>query len=225
MEARLMHFVDLGDSITYGEGASSYCRAYPSVLASMLQGSRGKGNFTGDVLAYPGWTSGALENAVIETGPIPISSARFVVIWVGGDNLVHGGLAALHGSGSPANVIKQSLATYGLHLGKLLHYVRRTTRAPMLVCTQYNPFPNSPIAVQGIGALNDVTATVVAASGGQLVPSGTWFQGRQAQLIAGYRTGTLRDAMGPQAPIHPNDTGHRVIAEGLYAQLAPILRV
>lgn len=217
-----MHFVSLGDSITYGEGASNPCRAYPSVLAQIMRRSMRRSETRGEVLAQPGWTSASLTNAVIQNGPETLSTSSHILIWIGGDDLAMGGLAALHSTRKkPVQTIEQSLTAYARHLGSLIRYVQKTSGATLLVCTQYNPFPNSAIAVQGIGALNTATEKVGRAMGVHVVPSATWFQGRQSELIAGFRSGTLRDAQRKPLPIHPNDAGHLVIAEGLAAHMAP----
>lgn len=218
-----MLFVALGDSITYGLGASRPSLAYPRVLARLLQHSRRTGSrVCAQVLAEPGWTSGALASAVVGNGAPLFSGSGAIVIWVGGDNLAYAGLAALENRSNALRTIEAGIRQYGVELARLVQYIKMNTRAPILVCTQYNPFPNSPIAEQGIGALNQATATVAGRLGVQLVPSAAWFAGRQSELIAHYRTGTLADVRRPPLPIHPNDRGHRVIAEGLYSVMAPI---
>ncbi|WAH35835.1 SGNH/GDSL hydrolase family protein [Alicyclobacillus dauci] len=216
-----MHFVTLGDSITYGEGASRPWRSYPNVLAALFNRSMHRARSYGDILAQPGWTSADLRSAVVNSGNAVLSTSSAIVIWVGGDDLAAGALAVTRGAGQPAQLIAACIRRYALNLGQLLLYVRRVSRAPVYVCTQYNPFPNSALAEQGISALNSATAQVARRAGVRCVDSAAWFAGRQRELIAGYRTGTLRDALRSPLPIHPSDAGHRVIAQGLYGVIAP----
>lgn len=217
-----MHFVSLGDSITYGEGASRPSLAYPSVLSGLLNQRRGFRTCCGEILAQPGWTSRTLASAVAASTPVPLQSAKCVIIWIGGDDLAAAALA----SASQRNIssgLSRALASYGFFLQQTVREVQRVTSAPIFLCTQYNPFPNSPLAVEGIGLLNQAIHTVSSHTKTTVVPSGDWFTGRQPELIAGYRTGTLKDVMRHPIPIHPNDRGHRVIAQGLFSTVAPIV--
>ncbi|WP_067623698.1 SGNH/GDSL hydrolase family protein [Alicyclobacillus acidiphilus] len=217
-----MHFVALGDSITYGEGASQPRFAYPSVLARRLgAGLRGE-RVCGKVLAQPGWTSRDLSFAILENSAMPLRTSRAVIVWIGGDDLAQAALAA---AGGPrvAMTLERSLKLYGVFLRRTIAEVRAATYAPMFVCTQYNPFPNSAIAVEGVGLLNQTIASVAASAGAHVVPTADWFAGRQAELIAGYRTGRLRDVVYRPIPVHPNNLGHRVIADGLAGIVAPFV--
>lgn len=207
-----MLYTALGDSITAGELATSPARAYPSLVTQNLRQHR-RGWF-GEVLAEPGWTSQTLNAAVWENGPIPLRESNVITIWVGGDNLADAALAML--SGARPTILKRSLAGYMQSLRALIVGIRRVSRAGVVVCTQYNPFPNTPIAAQGIAALNEATRAVAAATSAAVAPVDEWFTGRQAELIAGYRTGRVQDVFrSVPVPIHPNNRGHRVIADGL----------
>lgn len=207
-----MRYTALGDSITAGERATSPALAYPSLITAQLRREQ-PGSF-GEVLAQPGWTGQDLTYAVFENSAIPLRDATTITIWVGGDNLVNAALAML--SGAHSTVLKTSLVAYGKSLTVLITGIRRLSKARIIVCTQYNPFPNTPIAEQGVAALNEATLTVAAKTGVIVAPVNSWFAGRQAELIAGYRTGQVQDVFRtPGAPVHPNDRGHRVIANGL----------
>lgn len=211
-DSRLFLYTALGDSITAGESATSPAFAYPHRLVSMLR----KRNIPADgaVLANPGWTSAALRSAVLENSTFYLSRANAISIWVGGDDIAFTGLALLEGA--PRSVVPQTLRNYGMGAGQLVGAIRKVSKAKVILCTQYNPFPNSPLAAEAIRALNDVTATVASRTGAIVAPAHKWFAGREAVLIAGYRTGRLQDALrGGRLPVHPNDAGHRVIAEGL----------
>lgn len=218
-----MLYVALGDSITAGEVASSPAKAYPSLVVQGLyqraatvggQNARGRAQvFQNAVLAEPGWTSQALLTVVREQSPSVLANARAISVFIGGDNLVAASLAMLRGAG--AGTLKTSLVTYGQSLRVLITAIHQVSRAQVIVCTQYNPFPNSPIAVEGISALNEVITHTAASCGATVAPVHAWFEGNQPRWIGGYRTGTLRDALTGEAPVHPNNRGHRAIAAGL----------
>lgn len=212
-------YVALGDSITAGYSATTPAFAYPSRLVKLLSG-RFK-TTCADVLAEPGWTSKNLEEAVFTNPATPLTAANGISIWVGGDDLIHAAFASLQrGSIAAARTIMpMTLRGYGRDVGTLVKGIQKVSRSRIVLCTQYNPFPNSPVAGEAIASLNAVTEEVAAATGCVLAPVHEWFSGNQAALIAGYRTGRIEDALRGSAPIHPNNQGHAVIA----ANLAPLL--
>ncbi|GMA49575.1 lipase [Alicyclobacillus contaminans] len=218
----MIPFVALGDSITAGLGATQATLGYPQ-LDRLLHGrSLFRSEVHGQVLAQPGWTSRDLVAAVWEAGTMPLRAAKVVIIWIGGDDLAYSGITRLQGA--PAQVVSRALTRYGKDLETLIRTVRTVGKANVVVCTQYNPFPNSPIATEALSALNQVTHTVAHQTHAALAPTDAWFEGRQTELIAGYRSGRLTDALSSHpTPIHPNNRGHRVIAEGLASVLHPLL--
>lgn len=69
---------------------------------------------------------------------------------------------------------------------------------------------------EAIATLNQITQQTASRLGVAVALTHQWFEGRQAELISGYRTGRIRDALqSSNPPIHPNDRGHKVIAQGL----------
>ncbi|MDP9728355.1 SGNH/GDSL hydrolase family protein [Alicyclobacillus tolerans] len=205
-------YIALGDSITAGECASSWSLAYPSLVTSML--SQRRSIWNGEVLAEPGWTSQDLFYYVTNHSPVYLEQAKVVSLWVGGDNLVDAARQIL--GGAPRSAIHKALVGYSQSLAALLQMIRQISRAQIIVCTQYNPFPNSPIASETIEALNTATLSVASRMQTSVAPCHTWFAGRQAELIYGYRNGKIQDVLtSPIAPVHPNNLGHRVIAQNL----------
>jgi acyl-CoA thioesterase I len=214
----MMRYTALGDSITAGELATRPNLSYPNLIVSMLAGTRKQERVTGQILAEPGWTSLALENAVMQNPAAYLSLARAITIWVGGDDLAYAALAGLaHHDGSR---IAEAIRLYGVHLSTLLKRIHSVSKATIIVCTQYNPFPNSEIAYKGISTLNAVTETVSVQNSAIIAPTHLWFSGREPELIAGYRTGRIEDvSRGFGLPIHPNNRGHEVIARGLFPMI------
>ena len=210
-------YTALGDSITFGYNASSPWRGYPNLLRAKLHRS---GSAVVEVLSEPGWTSGALNAAVFGDGGLELMLRSSVVtIWVGGNDLAYAGLRLLRSGQAGAGAQQAfagTVAAYGRNVAALVTAVRRVSQAQILLCTQYNPFPHSPIAAQAVGALNQATAAAASQLRVQVAPVHEWFAGREAALIDGYRSGRLEEALrSPRLPIHPNDAGHAVIASGL----------
>ncbi|MGZ6550704.1 MAG: SGNH/GDSL hydrolase family protein [Tumebacillaceae bacterium] len=208
----MFRYLALGDSITAGDNASSPALAYPSLVAAHLQ--KGARQACLSVLAHEGWTSGALTGNVLEDSPIPLHQANVITIWVGGNDLAFAGLRVLRGA--PATTVETALEQYARHVGVLVTSIRSVSQARIVLCSQYNPFPHSAVAVQAVDSLNALTATAASRLKTGYAPVHAWFEGQQAELISGYRTGRVEDALkSPRLPVHPNDKGHRVIANGL----------
>nr|WP_245631894.1 SGNH/GDSL hydrolase family protein [Alicyclobacillus ferrooxydans] len=205
----------MGDSITAGYSATSPCLAYPSRVTEMLRAHRSRS--VGEVLAEAGWTSADLRSAVFAAGFGPLVAADAISVWVGGDDLVDAALGMLQTGGirRAGTVIPATLKHYGMNLAGMIAGIRKVSKAKLIVCTQYNPFPNSPIAVESIQGLNTVTAEVAQKTGCLVAPVHEWFAGRQAALIAGYRTGQIEDVLRGSTAVHPNNRGHNVIATNL----------
>lgn len=205
-------YTALGDSITAGANATSPALAYPSQVVSVLRHSGVAA--VGEVLAQPGWTSAALLTAVLDNSSAFLAQANVVSVWIGGDDIAYAGLAIQNGA--PKRQLLAAYRGYAAGLAGLIASIRKVSSATIIVCTQYNPFPNSPLATQAIAALNGMTGSVAARHHVRLVPAHEWFAGREAELISGYRTGRLTDVLNsPVLPLHPNNRGHKVIANGL----------
>lgn len=212
-----MLYTALGDSITFGENASSFARAYPQLAVSALNSRSRK--VDGYVLARPGWSSYDLLQAVTWQGSSVIRQSDIVSVWIGGVDLANAAIASLRYQ-QPLNV-KEVLNDYRRNLGSILGHIKNESNARILCCTQYNPFPNSSLAIASINQLNYTTNDVAQNYNVKTVPVHRWFEGKQANLIYGYRKGRIEDALGGTLPIHPNDRGHQVIANGLVPYLSP----
>lgn len=213
VETDMFRYAALGDSITAGYGASSLQLAYPARVVKII-GATARANASNEVLAGPGWTSEDLRGAVIQTQSVPLIGVSAVTIWVGGDDLIDMGIALLNGA--PKSVVQAAMKQYALDIAQLVTYTGKVGGAPVILCTQYNPFPNTPIAAEAIGQLNEITASLAARLGTGLAPVASWFDGRQAELIAGYQTGRIQDVLVRHSTaVHPNNLGHQVIAENL----------
>jgi len=206
-----MIYTALGDSITFGENASSKENAYPQLAVSTLNACSYK--VSGCILARPGWTSSDLLSAMKWRGSSIIRNSYVITIWIGGVDLANAALSSLKiQQPLPAQQIATS---YSRNIRAIITRIKNESCARIIICTQYNPFPNSPLACESIARLNRLTSELARSCDVNLAPAHTWFEGKQAYLIHGYRNGKIEDAMSGSLPIHPNNQGHRVIATGL----------
>ncbi|ARU59830.1 hypothetical protein CBW65_01250 [Tumebacillus avium] len=206
-------YTAMGDSTTAGMSATTPMLAYPSRI---VQGLKERGRAAElRVIAQNGWTSSALA-AVTPQAQGVLRSSTTVTIWIGGNDLLQAA-AGIVTSGQPVQTaIGGLLATYNSNLERIVTTVRQNSKARIILCTQFNPFPNSPVAVEGIAALNRVTAQTAKRLGTGLAPLHNWFEGSQPALVDGYGTGRIEDALRPfRRPIHPNNAGHALIARNL----------
>jgi lysophospholipase L1-like esterase len=213
----LMIYTALGDSITFGENASSLARAYPQLAVSMLNSDSRQ--VRGFVLARSGWSSNDLLDALIRHRSSVIRHSSVVSVWIGGVDLANAALASIKTKKTLA--VKQIVTGYRRNLSAIFTQIKKESHARIICCTQYNPFPNSPLSVESIGRLNYMINELAYSYGATVAPAHRWFEGKQADLIYGYRKGKIEDALSGSLPIHPNDRGHRVIATGLAPYLIP----
>lgn len=217
----MLIYTAMGDSITAGEGASSIAYAYPNRIAANLRAQDVPA--ASRIIAHPGWTSAQLTDAVFDFDSPILSESCAVSIWIGGDDLIRAGLTLLTGAGASAGAaaVAATIRGYRKHTALLISHIRKYSRARIILCSQYNPFPATAAVTEAIAALNQQTLLLQNSYGCLFADTAAWFDGNQARLIAGYRTGRIQDALtGRSAPVHPNNEGHAVIAEGL----TPLIR-
>ncbi|NOU98201.1 SGNH/GDSL hydrolase family protein [Paenibacillus sp. LMG 31456] len=212
-----MIYTALGDSITFGENASSLAKAYPHLTVSTLNSSSCK--VRGLVLARPGWSSYDLLDAVIWQGSSTINRSAAVSVWIGGVDLANAALFSFK-TKRPLDA-KHIAANYRRNLSAIFTRIKKGSCARIICCTQYNPFPNSALSVEWVDGLNRTTNELAHSYDVTLAPVHMWFEGKQADLLYGYRKGKIEDALSGSLPIHPNDRGHRVIATKLAPYLIP----
>jgi lysophospholipase L1-like esterase len=214
----MIHYIALGDSITFGQQASSSCKAYPSRVSSML---KLKGiQVKPIVLAQPSWTSADLAEEIY-TDPSLLGCAQVVTVWIGGNDLIHYGLLSLREAATP---IQGMMNRYKRTLDTILGMVRIMGVKHIICCTQYNPFPNSVIAVNAISLMNQLIISSATTNRCLVARVDRWISGNEHSLIYGYRGGHAEDALRGFAAVHPNDQGHEVIAAGLTPSIYPLIR-
>jgi lysophospholipase L1-like esterase len=214
----MISYIALGDSITFGQKASSCSRAYPSRVTSMLKlkGIPAKRI----VLAQPNWTSADLAEEIY-TDPTLLTCAKVVTVWIGGNDLIQYGLSSIR---EPATPIQGMMDRYKRRFDKILELVRIMGVKHIICCTQYNPFPKTKIAVDAIRIMNQLITASATTNRCLVARVDRWFSGKEHSLIYGYRGGHAEDALHGFAAVHPNDQGHEVIATGLFSSIYPLFR-
>ncbi|GIM45790.1 lipase [Collibacillus ludicampi] len=205
-------FVTYGDSVPAGYGVPIACN-FISVIQKRLSSSRNH-PVQAINLSIPGLnTFGLLEMLASGDGMALLPSSSFIIVYIGGNDLIDS-LPLLLSKGKRVlpKVIQMSQQIFT----RTLQVIHRHTRSPILVGTLYNPFPNSPIAVEAVSLYNQqVIIPAAQAAYTRIVPVNEAFLGRESVLIQGYSSGIAgqHGTHGIEYPIHPNLAGHRVIAE------------
>jgi acyl-CoA thioesterase I len=206
----------LGDSITVGVDASSRYSAYPWLIKSRLIQQLSPPVGLG-IIARSGWSSTALMTALFNQDPDRIRRTNVIIIWIGGVDMLNAGRAIL--KGKDANLLTLHLTRYKQNLTTMIRGIKQISRAKIILCTQYNPFPNSPIAINGIQSLNQIIKEAAASFCTDLAPIHSAFSGSEHLLIQGYNSGRIEDVFDAASPpIHPNNEGQLVAADVIYSR-------
>jgi lysophospholipase L1-like esterase len=171
------------------------------------------------VIAHPSWTSADLAEELY-SDPSTLNCAKVVTVWIGGNDLIQYGLSSLR---EPATPILEMMNRFKRRFDMILGLVRKMGAKHIICCTQYNPFPNSAIAVDAIGTLNQLITSSAATNRCLVARVDRWFSGNENSLIYGYRGGKVEEVLSGSTAVHPNDKGHEVIASGLLSSIYPLL--
>lgn len=203
-----MLYAALGDSITYGYSASTDGRSFVGRIRRTLSRQAKVSLYT---CAKPGWTSRQLLRSVRRTPECIWDEAKLVTILIGGNDLLWS--APWLVESNPGHFLKVAGRLYD-NLTEVLECVSRPT-STVILCTIYNPFPNSLLAADYTNGLNRSIRRVAKRFDLKLVNLEGVFQGREESLIDGYQRGQIRDIKFRGNPVHPNDTGHQKIARAV----------
>jgi lysophospholipase L1-like esterase len=207
-------YLALGDSITAGYGSTHPTMAFVHHVSSYIH-KRGLAERT-FVVAKNGWTSGDLVRAA---GAFPESlwAATNVITLLSGGNdlrqLLRRQYLSISRSAITPQLVEERVQKFARNLDGLCSLIHRHGVPHVVLATVYNPVPNFPTAVTGIVRLNEVIRTHASRFGFGLVDVHAAFENKEANLVEGYRTGRLDDLGNLfRRPIHPNNAGHRTIA-------------
>jgi len=206
-------YTALGDSITRGYSAPGK-RGYVQMLSSKLAATHpdvrtmnaGQKGLTTEGLLFWLSFSVTLQQA--------LRQAHLVTLWIGGNDLLYAYIRK--NLLNTPDSYEQVVYRYRTHLNGILSRIQSFSRAPLVVCNLYNPFPRSQLSLRWVSAINHSLMRICARRNLPIVDIYSAFRGREAELIHGYRTGRLTDIrLFGGNPIHPNLRGHQVITRRL----------
>lgn len=196
--------VVLGDSISAGVGGSHALARYTAHLC------------VATVIAEDGWTSRRLLKEVQKQPRHMWKEAEDVLILIGGNDLLWA-LPYIMSTRLREKMLDKILHEYQQNLQAICALLSPLIRGRLILAGLYNPLPHSDIARQAIMRMNHIIRQTARLYKGCFVDLFSRFEGRQAELIAHFKKGTLSDLrLFGDNPIHPNDRGHQVIAEAIW---------
>lgn len=203
-------YVALGDSVTYGYSATNNRRSYVQRIARSLSKQERVNVY---LHAKPGWTSARLLKSVKSVQPSIFDEAKLTTLMVGGNDLLRSSPFLLNGNHSHLMKVADR---YYQNLTNIVELAYRPgTR--FIIATLYNPFPNSVLAEEYTGLVNDCVRRVARRYNLLLADIAARFDGKEFRFVEGYKRGSIRDFRIRGNPIHPNDAGHGAIAQGFLA--------
>lgn len=214
-----MIYVALGDSITFGYDAAEDRKRYVTELTRMLARQTRTCAY---IHAKPGWTTSQLARSLDRIPACILAEAGLITIMIGGNDLIQTVPWFLD---DVTEAVEKLRARVHPQLVGLVRRVRKSSRARILLCTVYNPFPASGLAQRGVEELNALIRAVAVVEGCGVVPVDRYFSGREAEWVHGYQSGELNDFRLRKNPIHPNDHGHAQIARAIFEAYRALRRV
>jgi lysophospholipase L1-like esterase len=203
-------YAALGDSITYGYEASTDDAAYVARFVEYLSKNRSVNLF---VHAKPGWTSKHLVKSLPKVPDCIWKEAQLITVMMGGNDLLRASPWLLSGT---AKNIQKVAQRFQDNLERIVHTVRQP-RTTCIIATLYNPFPNSELAEECIGIMNQSILHIAKQYQLAVADVRNVFRNREQRYIKGYKQGSIRDMRWIGNPIHPNDEGHAAIAKAFLA--------
>ena len=233
-------YIALGDSLSYGRGASDRST---TAWVPLVKGGLGS-DWALSTLAVPGYTSGDLLNrGLLDTAVsqinarkndgIAVNEVGAITLEIGGndlleiyEDLVLPGTCPSVPESLPkpecVDRLREALLEFTPNLQAAVDRLQAAApEVPIFLATLYNPFSGGSVNLDGIGALalegqadtpfatglNDAIRAVAQEKGTYLVEWYAPFLGKVNEYIA-------------QDLIHPNDTGHAVMAQAVLTVMA-----
>lgn len=200
-----MLHVALGDSITYGYSTTTDEATYIQRLVKRLAPKEPLHTF---LQAKPGWTSKQLLKSLNNVQDCIWDEAQFVTLMIGGNDLLHAAPWLMNGG--DAQIMKVADRLYQ-NVTEIVNTVKRPHHR-FVIATLYNPFPHSIRAEEFTDKINKSIRLVASRQKLSVADVRKAFAGHEGKYIEGYKRGHLRDMKLIDNPVHPNDTGHAVIA-------------
>lgn len=202
-----MLMLALGDSITFGYGATDPQRSYPQMLRQHFARNQ---RVSLHVQAKPGWTSRQLNKSLADVPACIFDEAELVTLMIGGNDLLKSAPFLIQGKPERIAQVCERVQT------EVEEIVGRANRPynTFAIATLYNPFPNFDLAEQITLQFNDMIRRVAIRNKLRIVEVENLFRGNEATFVEHYRNGQFRDIRIVRNPIHPTDDGHRALYLG-----------
>jgi lysophospholipase L1-like esterase len=231
-------YLSIGDSLAAGIGATTpVTGGWAPLVAASFE------NFDFVNLGIPGDDSdellndGQLDDALLEiadrgTDDDPDNDVGAITLEIGGNDLLDIYFDLVIPGDCPnlvealqrdvcVNALSDALTEYRANLRETLTRLQAATEAPIFLMTLYNPFSGGASTLDEIGqlalegqadtpfpnGLNDAIREIGSEFGVEMVEWYEPFLGKQSEYIS-------------MDLIHPNDTGHRVMADAVIAAMA-----
>ncbi|GMK40765.1 spore germination lipase LipC [Paenibacillus sp. CCS19] len=201
-----MHYLALGDSITFGHDLRTKLSPFPSHVQSLLEE-----NEEVEMLmhAKPGWTSDKLLQSISRSRDRLCEEQRLVTLVIGGNDVIKYTLPLLVGNTSGLSRAAEHLCNNIRSIISLVSHPGTT----ILIGTIYNPFPNWWVMEKTTQIINQHIRRLIEWYDVHLLDLEHLFKGSESNWIDGYRKGRFLDLRPIGNPIHPNVVGHQAIAE------------
>jgi lysophospholipase L1-like esterase len=220
-------YLALGDSVTAGHGATHRELAFVNQVSQFTTKTSSIKHTL--VIAQNGWTTKDVLQAVHFIHQSAWENTRLLTLMTGGNDLrslLRRLYFPMFKSPITAEAINRRLQQFRIHLHMLCDSISKHDIPTVLAATVYNPAPNFPLAVDAMKSLNAIIQDESKSHHFELIDVHKAFLQKEASYIDRYRTGRLEDLASPiQRPIHPNDAGHRQIAELITERLTQIQNV
>lgn len=207
-----MLMLALGDSITYGYGATAPDYSYAKRLQKQFARNA---RISLHVQAKPGWTAKQLNKSLATVPQCIFDEAQIVTLMIGGNDLLRAAATLLTGRREKAAQVCDNARQ---DIEEIITRANRPYNS-FAISTLYNPFPNFDLASQICTQFNDMIRTLAVRYQLILVESSKLFRGHEADYVEHYKSGVFRDIRLVRNPIHPTDAGHLALYQGFYRAL------
>ncbi|SIS71049.1 SGNH/GDSL hydrolase family protein [Alicyclobacillus vulcanalis] len=208
----MMLMLALGDSITYGYGASAPEKRFADRLRARFARQM---RTTLHVQAKPGWTARQLFKSLQDLPACIVEEAEIVTLMIGGNDLLRSAPALLT---HRRDVLEDVMRRTEEDVERLVEWCKRP-HSTFGIATLYNPFPNFSLAEDVTQAYNDRVRRIALRHGLVVVEAYKAFRGHEQEFVEHYRSGQFRDLRLFRNPIHPTDEGHEALAKSFFQAL------
>lgn len=212
-------YAAFGDSITGGNNVRKRDR-YPMVLAGLTEQHTRRPVYVRNMGKSGMSSTGLLKLLHTRQMLNAVHHAHYITVCIGGDDLIY----AYFKWRLLRNQVylDEGIQKFARNFHEICHLFATVATGRVVLSTFYNPFPNTPLAVNTVEYCNyRIIQPIAAQHGFPVTDIYAAFRGREPFLLKHYRSGLLEEyrPFSPHSPIHPNEPGYRVIAHQFAAPL------